>query len=158
MKKKLAGFFVVLMMTLQVLPGWAASPWTTGKRYRDRMEGKFVFGLKTTLFSWMNPWPEANDPQYETRWTGFCVGIGKAFVYTVAGMIQLVTFPITIDFPDIGQGMHIPASHQSSNGRKSVSTSKNLKSKKPADAAAAAVVQAPAPAVPPAAAANPAQK
>ena len=133
MKKKLTGYLILIMLTFQGLPSFAASPWTAKPRYRDQIEGKFVFGLKHTLFSWMNPWPEANDPQYETQWSGFCVGIGKAVVYTAAGMIQLVTFPIPVDFPDIGLGMHIPANSKGFKEKKSLATAKNLKSSKPVD-------------------------
>ena len=127
--KKWAGFCAVLFLTINVLPASAASPWTTKPRYRDRAEGKFVFGLKHTLFSWMTPWAEAHDPKYETQWTGFSVGIGKAFVYTAAGMIQLVTFPITIDFPDIGLGMHIPANHPNLDAKKSAAAAAAAKAK-----------------------------
>ncbi len=104
---------IIAALLLFVIPAnnAGASPWAEKTRYRDKIEGKFVFGLKHSLFSWMTPWAEAHDPKYETPWTGFSVGIGKAFVYTAAGLIQLVTFPIPLDFPDIGLGMHIPANH-----------------------------------------------
>ena len=90
----------------------AASPWAAKEGYGAKTAGKFVFGLKHTIFSWLNPWTEAHDPVYETPWTGYCAGWGKAFVYTAAGAIQLVTFPIPVDFPNVGIGMHIPANHQ----------------------------------------------
>ncbi len=81
----------------------------------------------------MTPWAEAHDPQHETPWTGFCVGIGKAVVYTATGLIQLVTFPIPVDFPNVGLGMHVPANHEGgSTGKKSA----------PAAAAAPAVAVA----------------
>lgn len=89
-----------------------ASPWAEKEGYGAKTGGKLVFGLKHTLFSVFNPWAEAHDPVYESPWTGFCAGIGKSVVYTAAGAIQLVTFPIPVDFPDVGLGMHIPANHQ----------------------------------------------
>jgi len=89
----------------------AASPWADKEGYGAKTGGKLAFGLKHTLFSWMNPWAEAHDPVYETRWTGFCAGIGKSVIYTAAGAIQLVTFPVPVDFPNVGLGMHIPANH-----------------------------------------------
>jgi hypothetical protein len=88
-----------------------ASPWADKEGYGAKTGGKFVFGLKHTLFSVFNPWAEAHDPVYESPWTGFCAGIGKSVVYTAAGAIQLVTFPIPVDFPNIGLGMHAPANH-----------------------------------------------
>jgi hypothetical protein len=38
-------------------------------------------------------------------WEGFCYGISKSVLYTATGAIQLVTFPIPVDFPDIGEGV-----------------------------------------------------
>lgn len=89
-----------------------ASPWAENEGYGAKTGGKLVFGLKHTLFSWMNPWAEAHDSIYKTPWEGFCAGIGKSVVYTAAGAVQLVTFPIPVDFPNVGLGMHIPANHQ----------------------------------------------
>lgn len=85
-----------------------ASPWAKKEGYWNKTGGKFVFGLKHTLFSWTSWWTESKEPQYSKEWEGFNVGLGKTVVYTAAGMIQLVTFFIPVDFPNIGIGIHIP--------------------------------------------------
>ena len=112
LKIRLAALCFIFMFFFWSIPEKAAaSPWAEKESYGSKTGGKLVFGLKHTLFSWMNPWAEAHDPVYETRWTGFCAGIGKSVVYTTAGVIQLVTFPIPVDFPNVGLGMHIPANN-----------------------------------------------
>ena len=112
MKNRLAALCFIFVFFFYSCPDHAAaSPWAEKEGYGSKTGGKLVFGLKHTLFSWMNPWAEAHDPVYETHWTGFCSGIGKSVVYTAAGAIQLVTFPIPVDFPNVGLGMHIPANH-----------------------------------------------
>lgn len=111
-KKLFSGLMTLALLATVPLSGHCASPWTENEGYWGKTGGKLVFGLKHTFFGWMNPWAEAHDPDYPTQWTGFCAGIGKSVVYTAAGIIQLVTFPIPVDFPDVGLGMHIPANHQ----------------------------------------------
>jgi len=112
LKVRLAAVCFIFMFFLWSCPEKAAaSPWAEKEGYGAKTGGKLVFGLKHTLFSWMNPWAESHDPVYETHWTGFCAGIGKSVIYTAAGAIQLVTFPIPVDFPNVGLGMHIPANH-----------------------------------------------
>ena len=92
-----------------IFPGAVtASPWAEKDGYFAKAGGKFSFGLKQSLFSWMTPWAEANDPKYKTQWSGFCAGIGKIIPYTAGGLIQLVTFPVPVDFPDLGEGLHSP--------------------------------------------------
>lgn len=113
LKRSAALCFLFLFLGWCCCPAKAmASPWADQEGYGAKTGGKLVFGLKHTLFSWMNPWAEAHDPVYETPWTGFCAGIGKSVIYTAAGAIQLITFPIPVDFPNVGLGMHIPANHQ----------------------------------------------
>lgn len=85
-----------------------ASPWAEHQGYFSKTGGKFLFGLRNSLLSWAAPWTEANEPVYRREWEGFCVGIGKTVVYTAAGLIQLATFPIPLDFPNVGLGMHVP--------------------------------------------------
>lgn len=95
-------------MIMTGTPAAQASPWAENEGYWAKTGGKLRFGLQHTLFSWLAPWPEAHDPRYATQWEGFCTGIAKTVVYTASGILQLATFPIPIDFPDIGQGLHIP--------------------------------------------------
>ena len=98
----------VLVMIMASSPAVQASPWAENEGYLAKTGGKLMFGLKHTLFSWLAPWPEAHDPRYATQWEGFCMGIGKIVIYTATGILQLATFPIPVDFPDIGEGLHIP--------------------------------------------------
>lgn len=86
-----------------------ASPWAKKEGYWPKTGGKFVFGLKHSLFSWTSWWTESKEPKYDKEWEGFNVGIGKTVVYTAAGLIQLATFFIPVDFPNIGIGIHIPS-------------------------------------------------
>ena len=85
-----------------------ASAWSKKEGYFPRIGGKLVFGLKYTLLSFTEPWLESNEPEYKREWEGFCAGLGKAVVYEASGMIQLVTFFIPVDVPDVGIGLHIP--------------------------------------------------
>ena len=109
--KRFLGLFsgAVLFISLAVTPVHAASPWVKETTYGGKTRGKFVFGLKNTLFGWMAPWAEARAPQYKSEWEGFSAGIGEAVVDTAAGVVQLATFMIPADFPDIGYGLPIPA-------------------------------------------------
>ena len=102
-----AGLLILLGFSFPV-PA-QASPWAHKTGYWNQTGGKFVFGLKHTLFSWLSWWTESREPQYTKEWEGFTVGLGKTLPYTAAGMIQLVTFPIPVDFPNIGIGLHIPS-------------------------------------------------
>lgn len=107
MKLKKAGA-VFLAVSILLAPAAQASPWAEKEGSYARQTGrKFLFGLQHSLFSWVMPWLEAHDEQYSRQWKGFCVGIGKTVVYTGAGLVQLVTFPIPVDFPDI-DGIRIP--------------------------------------------------
>ncbi len=53
---------------------------------------------------------ESKDTKYNTEWEGFCTGIARSVFYTGSGLIQLVTFPIPVDFPDVGTGIYFPPS------------------------------------------------
>ena len=91
-----------------VMPLYAASPWMAKQDYRGKTWGKFCFGIKNSLLGWMTPWAEAKNPKYQTQWTGFSAGFGEGLIYTAGGMIQLATFFIPVDFPDMGYGLPIP--------------------------------------------------
>ncbi|MDD5218072.1 MAG: hypothetical protein PHN49_10735 [Candidatus Omnitrophica bacterium] len=86
----------------------SASTWAQKSGYWAKTGGKFSFGLKHSFLSWVSMFFEANEPQYQQEWQGFCVGLGKTVVYTASGLVQLATFPVPVDFPDIGLGLHVP--------------------------------------------------
>ena len=98
----------MLMFFVSTAPSVHASPWAENSNYFTKTAGKLGFGLKNTLFSWMMPWATANDPKYDTPWEGVCVGIAQSVVYTANGLIHLATFPIPIDFPNVGKGAGLP--------------------------------------------------
>lgn len=103
--------WTVFFIFLTTVPVHAASPWSQKPTYWAKTRGKFVFGLKNTLFGWMAPWAEARAPQYKTEWEGFSAGVGECVIDTSAGLVQLGTFFIPVDFPDIGYGLPIPDPH-----------------------------------------------
>ncbi len=108
-KKIFAGFLAaVLFVFLAAVPVYAASPWAKETTYWGKTRGKLAFGLKNTLLGWMAPWAESRSSKYKSEWEGFSAGFGEFVIDTTAGVVQLVTFPIPVDFPDIGQGLPIP--------------------------------------------------
>ncbi len=107
MKKFLA--FITLFFCSTVFPlNASASPWAEKQGYFAKTGGKALFGLKNSLMGWMAMFAESKEPGYATEWNGFCVGLAKAMIYTPSGLIQLATFPIPVDFPNIGRGIHLP--------------------------------------------------
>jgi len=104
--KKLAA--MTLIALLAIPSAASASPWAKKETYLGKTGGKFLFGLEHSLFSWLQWWPESMEKKYPKPWNGFCVGIGKSVVYTAAGLVQLATFPVPVDFPDIGDGIGLP--------------------------------------------------
>lgn len=89
-------------------PALAASPWMEKQSTGEKIWGKFCFGMKNTLLGWMTPWAEARNPKYKTQWVGYSAGIGEGVLYMTGGVIQLATFFIPVDFPDMGYGLPIP--------------------------------------------------
>lgn len=88
--------------------GWS-SPWSEKETYAEKTGGKAVFGVKNTLLGWTAIFTETVKYQYylekKQGWEGFCYGISKSVLYTATGAIQLVTFPIPVDFPNMGEGV-----------------------------------------------------
>lgn len=126
-------FPLLIIFALAQNPAYA-SPWAKKEGYWNKTGGKFVFGLKHSLFSWMTFWTETREPGYNKAWEGFSTGLGKTVVYTVGGLVQLATFPIPADFPDFGIGMHIPSKECPARHAKDyVKPAKNPLSKKAAD-------------------------
>ncbi|MBI3307474.1 MAG: hypothetical protein HYZ84_06700 [Candidatus Omnitrophica bacterium] len=104
--KKLTAFLI--MFVFFVSNSASASPWAEEAEYFPRIFGKLGFGLKNSLLGWSEIFIQPTQPKYKTDWEGFCVGMAAALVETGNGLIHLVTFPIPVDVPDIGRGVHIP--------------------------------------------------
>lgn len=99
----------LIALFLAITPNAAnASPWAEKKTYLGKTSGKLKYGLKNSLFGWMQMFKEAKETKYNTEWEGFCTGIGRSVIYTASGLIQLVTFPLPVDFPDVGTGLYLP--------------------------------------------------
>ena len=98
-----AAFFLAAVM-----PADAASPWMEKQGYGGKTWGKFCFGIKNSLLGWMTPWAEAKNPKYQAQWIGYSAGIGEGVIYMAGGVIQLATFFVPVDFPDMGYGLPIP--------------------------------------------------
>lgn len=99
---------VIIAIALFAATGYAASPWAKETTYWGKTRGKLAFGLKNSLLGWMAPWAQARSSKYKTEWEGFSAGFGEILVDTSAGLVQLATFFIPADFPDIGHGLPIP--------------------------------------------------
>lgn len=99
---------VICILLLSFSSSAHASEWAKREGYFSRIWGKLGFGLKYVTLGWTMPWLESNEPEYKREWEGFCTGLGKGFVFEAAGLIQLVTFPIPVDIPDVGIGLHLP--------------------------------------------------
>lgn len=100
---------LVIIVQLAFAPvSFAESPWVKNDSVGGKIAGKFGYGLKNSLLGWTSMFIEAVQPEYKTEWNGFCVGIARTVVYTGGGLVQLATFPIPVDFPDMGPGLHIP--------------------------------------------------
>jgi len=97
-------FLPILLAALLILstPVTAQpSSWTEHESYPGKVAAKFGFGLKNSLFSWMQWWKQAHNPRFDHPWQGFCYGIGRSVTGTVGGLVHLATFPIPVDFPEM---------------------------------------------------------
>ncbi len=106
MKIKFLAFFFAIILTAQT--GWT-SPWAEGKTYGEKVGGKAIFGAKNLLLGWTSLFTEPVKYGYflekKKSWEGLCYGISKTVLYTATGAIHLVTFPIPVDFPNMGEGV-----------------------------------------------------
>ena len=106
MKKALTLFFIACLLIQQT---GSASPWAEGKNYSEKTGGKALFGVKNTLLGWTAIFTETIKYEYylekKKGWEGLCVGAAKAVLYTATGAIHFVTFPIPVDFPNMGEGV-----------------------------------------------------
>ena len=133
-------------MASSSLQAQAASPWTQSPTYAGKTGGKLVYGLKNSTLGWTMMFIEAKQPKYKKDWEGFCVGISRSVFYTASGLVQLVTFPVPVDFPDVGKGLHVPEAERIAGGSKKFG--KEPEAPLPSLDSAAAEAQAPLPAVP----------
>jgi hypothetical protein len=118
-KAFLALAVAISFILLSASPLHAASPWMEKKTYGAKTWGKLGFGLKNFLLGWMTPWAEAKNPKYQAQWIGYSAGIGEGVIYTAGGLVQIVTFMIPVDFPDMGYGLPIPDPERVKNPPKS---------------------------------------
>ena len=84
-----------------------ATPWAEKQTYGEKVSGKFLFGLRNSLLGWTAIFTEPWDSKYvlkKSEWEGFCDGVAKSVFYTANGLVHLVTFPVPVDFPDVGAG------------------------------------------------------
>jgi hypothetical protein len=107
MKKYFTACLVILFLFVSV-QNLQASPWAQNQGYFSKTGGKLAYGLKNVAFGWMMMFAESKMPQYHREWEGFCVGISRSVIYTANGLIHIATFPIPVDFPDVGRGVYIP--------------------------------------------------
>lgn len=104
-------FFLLVLSLIFTVPAdvsHAASPWASESTYGSKTAGKLRFGLLNTTLGWTTMFIEAKQPKYRKDWEGFCYGISRSIFNTAAGLVQLATFPVPADFPDVGRGVHIP--------------------------------------------------
>lgn len=102
MKKAIALCLVLLAVLAVPTAGWAASPWTEGQTYGDKVKGKLDFGVKNLLGGWTELITQPLNAQkngkniLEATFNGLANGI----IYTAGGALHLVTFPISnLDVP-----------------------------------------------------------
>ncbi len=127
--KKIAALLLILVWLAQPLTGFA-SPWAEKESYGEKAGGKAVFGAKNLLLGWTALFTEPVKYQYymekKKSWEGLCLGISKTILYTATGAIQLVTFPIPVDFPNMGEGVlesSVKAQAEREQGKKKAASS-----------------------------------
>ncbi|OQA56289.1 MAG: hypothetical protein BWY42_01073 [Candidatus Omnitrophica bacterium ADurb.Bin277] len=84
-----------------------ATPWAEKQTYGEKIRGKLAFGLRNTFLGWTEMFSEPKRYKFDlnkSEWEGFCMGISKFVFYTAGGLIQLASFPVPVDFPDVGEG------------------------------------------------------
>ena len=103
-------FAVIFSVTL-LFPtlAFAASPWTEGATYADKLRGKLDFGVKNLFAGWTEivsqPWNA--HKQGHSPIEGFGRGLVYFFADTIGGALHAGTFPITnLDIPLPENGVH----------------------------------------------------
>lgn len=107
--KKLVGIMLILMLALTPTLGFAASPWTAGTTYSERIGQKLEFGLKNVLLGWVDLFYEPNKAASEggNTWSAIGKGFTDAVLNTGLGALHLVTFPIPVDVPLPDNGVQL---------------------------------------------------
>jgi hypothetical protein len=97
--KKIISLVVVLSMLLAPVAFAAASSWTEGKTYGEKVSGKLGYGLTNTVLGWTKLFTTPNQYSNEQKnvWEGVGQGLIDTAVTTVLGAVQLVTFLIPAD-------------------------------------------------------------
>ena len=96
-------FLVVLLLSTTA---YAASPWTEKTTYKDKVLGKLEFGVKNTLGGWTEL--ISRPIKAKNKFVGVAEGLGNAVVYTLGGILHLITFPIPqIDIPLPNNGVSL---------------------------------------------------
>lgn len=92
----------------------AASPWTEGKTYKDKVIGKLDFGFKNALGGWTALFtePVKEDPNCKCKLQSTAKGLGRGIAYavvdTVGGILHILTFPFPqIDVPLPNNGVNL---------------------------------------------------
>ena len=92
----------------------AASPWTEGKTYKDKVIGKLDFGFKNALGGWTAIFSETAkaDSNCKCKVMRTLKGFGRGVAYAVAdtfgGILHIVTFPLTqLDVPLPNNGINL---------------------------------------------------
>jgi hypothetical protein len=96
--KKIMSLVIVLSMLLAPV-AFAASSWTEGKTYGEKVSGKLGYGLTNTVLGWTKLFTTPNEYSNEKKnvWQGVGQGLVDAGVTTVLGAVHLVTFVIPAD-------------------------------------------------------------
>ncbi len=113
--KKSTVLFIIAIFALS-LGGiaQAASPWTEGKTYKDKVLQKLEFGFKNTVGGWTAIFSEtakAKDEK-ENKALAITKGLGRGLAYglvdTAGGILHLVTFAIPqVDVPLPNNGINL---------------------------------------------------
>ena len=114
MKKSTFLFFIaVLLLSLSGI-AHAASPWTEGKTYKEKVLGKLDFGFKNLLGGWTELFtePAKGDPSCKCKIQSTARGLGRGIAYaaadTIGGALHILTFPFPqVDVPLPENGVHL---------------------------------------------------
>ena len=115
MKKLTALFFMVVFALSLGGVAQAASPWTEGKTYKEKILGKLDFGFKNALGGWTAIFSETSKANNEAKdnkalaiTQGLGRGLGYGLVDTVGGILHIVTFAIPqVDVPLPNNGVNL---------------------------------------------------
>lgn len=105
-------FLASVLLTALIMPGQlhAASPWTEGVNYLDKITGKLDFGMANLLGGWTEIYTEPQEAQLEnrSRTKAALKGTANAFIFTLGGLVHTATFFIPVDLPLPDNGVPLP--------------------------------------------------